>query len=42
MTTEALASPAMRERLEGLRLALEERGVDGDAPVEPVDHGYRG
>jgi ribosomal-protein-alanine N-acetyltransferase len=44
MTTEALASPAMRERIERLRGELEARPVDPDAPTEPStdDSGYRG
>ena len=42
MTTEALASREMRERIERLRAALEERPVDGDASPELDDHGYRG
>jgi ribosomal-protein-alanine N-acetyltransferase len=41
MTTESLSSPAMRERIEALRAALESRPVDVDAAPEP-DHGYRG
>jgi [ribosomal protein S18]-alanine N-acetyltransferase len=43
MTTEALSSPAMRERMERLRAALDERPVDADGPPEsPADEGYRG
>lgn len=43
MTTEALSSPAMRERMERLRAALDERPVDADGPSEqPADEGYRG
>jgi ribosomal-protein-alanine N-acetyltransferase len=42
MTTEALSSPAMRERLEGLRAALDARPVNADAAPGPDDHGYRG
>jgi ribosomal-protein-alanine N-acetyltransferase len=42
MTTDALSSPAMRERLERLRAALEARPLDADASPEPDDHGYRG
>jgi ribosomal-protein-alanine N-acetyltransferase len=43
MTTEALSSPQMRERMEHLREALDARVVDaqaGDATAD--DHGYRG
>ena len=43
MTTEPLSSPAMRERMDRLRAALDERPVDVDAPPEPsTDEGYRG
>ena len=43
MTTEPLSSPAMRERMDRLRAALDERPVDADAPPEPsTDEGYRG
>jgi [ribosomal protein S18]-alanine N-acetyltransferase len=45
MTTEALASPAMRERIERLRGELEARPIDVDAPAaDPSadDSGYRG
>ena len=43
MTTEALASPAMRERMERLRAALDERPIDADGPPQaPTDSGYRG
>jgi ribosomal-protein-alanine N-acetyltransferase len=42
MTTDALSSPAMRERLERLRAALEALPLDADASPEPDDHGYRG
>ena len=44
MTTEALASPAMRERVARLRAALEDRPpIDPDeAGAAPVDEGYRG
>ena len=45
MTTEALASPAMRERIERLRGELEARLIDVDAPAaDPSadDSGYRG
>jgi len=45
MTTEALASPAMRERIERLRGELEARPVDVDAPAaDPSadDSRYRG
>src|SRR6185503_5587408 len=43
MTTEALASPAMRERVERLRAALDDRPpIDPDEAPEPVDEGYRG
>jgi ribosomal-protein-alanine N-acetyltransferase len=43
MTTEALAAPTMRERLAGLRAALDARPIDPDAvPEEPPDELYRG
>jgi [ribosomal protein S18]-alanine N-acetyltransferase len=43
MTTEALSSPGMRERMDRLRAALDDRPVDADAPPEPpTDPGYRG
>jgi ribosomal-protein-alanine N-acetyltransferase len=43
MTTEALGSPPMQERLERLRTALEARPIDADAPAESPDDGsYRG
>jgi [ribosomal protein S18]-alanine N-acetyltransferase len=45
MTTEALASPAMRMRIERLRGELEARPVDVDVPpADPSAHdsGYRG
>jgi ribosomal-protein-alanine N-acetyltransferase len=43
MTTEALGSVAMQERLERLRTALEARPIDADAPAESPDDGtYRG
>jgi ribosomal-protein-alanine N-acetyltransferase len=43
MTTEALSSPAMQERMERLRAALDERPVDDEPPPEaPVDGGARG
>jgi ribosomal-protein-alanine N-acetyltransferase len=43
MTTEALSSPAMRERMDGLRAALDDRPVDADAPADTSDaEGYRG
>jgi ribosomal-protein-alanine N-acetyltransferase len=43
MTTEALASPAMRERMDRLRAALDERPIDAeDAATPPADEGYRG
>jgi ribosomal-protein-alanine N-acetyltransferase len=43
MTTEALSSPAMRERMDLLRAALDERPVDADAPADQPDaEGYRG
>jgi [ribosomal protein S18]-alanine N-acetyltransferase len=35
MTTEALSSAAMRERIERLRAALDDRPVDPDAPAVP-------
>ena len=43
MTTEALAAPAMRERLTGLRAALDARPIDpDDVPDEPPGEPYRG
>jgi [ribosomal protein S18]-alanine N-acetyltransferase len=43
MTTDALASAAMRERLAGLRAALEDRPIDpDDVPDEPPGGLYRG
>ena len=42
MTTEALASPGMRERMDRLRTALDDRPLDQDRPPEPADAGYRG
>ena len=42
MTTEALSSPAMRERMAALRSSLDARPVDAEASSEPDDHGYRG
>jgi [ribosomal protein S18]-alanine N-acetyltransferase len=43
MTTEPLAAPSMRERIERLRLALEHRPVeDRDEDPDPPDEGYRG
>jgi ribosomal-protein-alanine N-acetyltransferase len=43
MTTEALSSPAVRERVEGLRVALDARAVDAEAgDPAATDHGYRG
>jgi len=43
MTTDVLASPAMRERLAGLRSALEARPIDrDDVPEEPPPGLYRG
>ena len=43
MTTEALSSPGMRERMDRLRAALDDRPVDADRPPEPpTDPGYRG
>jgi ribosomal-protein-alanine N-acetyltransferase len=43
MTTEALASPAMRGRMDRLRAALDERPIDAeDAATPPADEGYRG
>ena len=43
MTTEALSSPAMRERMDRLRAALDERPVDADTPADATDAGsYRG
>jgi [ribosomal protein S18]-alanine N-acetyltransferase len=43
MTTDALGSPAMRERLAGLRSALEAHPIDpDDVPEEPPPGQYRG
>ena len=43
MTTDALASPVMRERVARLREALDSRPIDpDDVPDEPVDVLYRG
>lgn len=43
MTTEALGSAPMQERMERLRTALEARPIDADAPAESPDDGsYRG
>jgi [ribosomal protein S18]-alanine N-acetyltransferase len=43
MTTEALSSPAMQERMEGLRAALDARPIDADRPTDPSDDvSYRG
>ena len=43
MTTDVLASPAMRERVARLREALDSRPIDpDDVPDEPVDTLYRG
>jgi ribosomal-protein-alanine N-acetyltransferase len=43
MTTDALSSPAMRERLARLRTALEARPIDpDDVPEEPPPDLYRG
>ncbi len=43
MTTDALASPAMRERMERLRSALDDRPFEaGPHPSESADPGYRG
>jgi len=43
MTTDALESPAMRERLGGLRSALEARPIDpDDVPAEAPPDLYRG
>jgi ribosomal-protein-alanine N-acetyltransferase len=42
MTTEALSSAGMRDRLERLRAQLDERPVDPDAAPNADDHGYRG
>jgi [ribosomal protein S18]-alanine N-acetyltransferase len=43
MTTDALAAPEMRERLGGLRAALDARPIDpGDVPDEPPPGLYRG
>jgi [ribosomal protein S18]-alanine N-acetyltransferase len=43
MTTDPLASPAMRDRLAGLRAALEARPMDPDPlPAEQASEPYRG
>ena len=43
MTTDALSSPGMRERVDRLRLALEARPLDPDGgPAEPDGPQYRG
>ena len=43
MTTEALSSRQMRERMARLREALDQRPVDADAPSQPgTAGGYRG
>ncbi len=43
MTTDALASPAMRDRVARLRAALDERPIDLDEPSSPpADEAYRG
>jgi ribosomal-protein-alanine N-acetyltransferase len=43
MTTDALSSPGMRERMDRLRAALDERPIDPDDPADPAgDEGYRG
>ena len=42
MTTEALAAPAMQERLGRLRAALDERPFDAEPHEPPADGGYRG
>jgi ribosomal-protein-alanine N-acetyltransferase len=43
MTTDALASPAMRDRIARLQTALEERPMDLDEPAGvPADEAYRG
>ena len=43
MTTDALASTGMRDRLAGLRVALEARPIDPeDVPAEPPADAYRG
>jgi hypothetical protein len=43
MTTDALASAGMRERLAGLRAALDTRPIDPDAvPNDPPPDLYRG
>ena len=42
MTTVALASPEMQERMARLRLALDERPIDADAPGGARDAEYRG
>ena len=43
MTTDALASPAMRDRIARLQAALEERPIDLDEPAGvPADEAYRG
>ena len=42
MTTEPLASAAMRERVERLRTALGARPVDPGEDADPTEEGYRG
>ena len=43
MTTEALSSPQMRDRMERLRTALDERPIDPERPTEPpTEDEYRG
>jgi ribosomal-protein-alanine N-acetyltransferase len=44
MTTDALASPAMRDRVAALRAALDQRPIDPDEPPPepPPDPDYRG
>jgi [ribosomal protein S18]-alanine N-acetyltransferase len=43
MTTDALASPAMRDRVARLRSTLDERPIElGEPTDEPADEAYRG
>jgi [ribosomal protein S18]-alanine N-acetyltransferase len=42
MTTDALSSPSMRDRLARLRDALDDRPIDPDDLSAEVDAGYRG
>jgi ribosomal-protein-alanine N-acetyltransferase len=42
MTTEALGSPAMRDRVASRRAALDDRPIEPDEPSEPDPEAYRG